>query len=128
MTLAMGTQIVLARRYPSLRMSKINMWAAAICAVVGLALALPGLPSTSQLLTLMLFGVSNTALAYYFVLRGARLIPSAETGLISTLDVVLGPLWVWMLFSETPGHFAIVGGTVVLAAVLGYLLAGMKTR
>jgi len=128
MTLAMGLQIVLARKFPGMPMAKVNMAAALICAIVGLSLAAPGWPSPSEMLVLMLFGVTNTALAYYFVLRGARLIPSAEVGLISTLDVVLGPLWVWLLFSENPGPYAIAGGTVVLLAVLGYLLAGMKAR
>ena len=96
MTLAMATQIVLARKYPGMQMAWVNMLAAAICAIAGLLLTQSGMPTPVEMVTLMLFGVTNTALAYYFVLRGARLIPSAEVGLISTLDVVLGPLWVWL--------------------------------
>lgn len=127
MTLAMGAQIVLARRFPNMNMALINMFAAVACAVIGLAIAQSSIPSARDLFVLMLFGVSNTALAYYFVLRGARLVPSAETGLISSLDVVLGPLWVWLMFSENPGQRALAGGTIVLAAVVGYLLSQRKT-
>ena len=127
MTLAMGAQIVLARRFPNMNMALINMFAAVACAVIGLAIAQSSIPSARDLFVLMLFGVSNTALAYYFVLRGARLVPSAETGLISSLDVVLGPLWVWLMFSENPGQRALAGGTIALAAVVGYLLSQRKT-
>jgi drug/metabolite transporter (DMT)-like permease len=127
MTLAMGAQIVLARKYPGMGMANVNMLAATACAIAGLTMAQPGLPSAQELLVLMLFGVTNTALAYYFVLLGARYIPSAEVGLISTLDVVLGPLWVWLLFAENPGIYALAGGMIVLAAVLGYLVANLKS-
>ena len=36
-------------------------------------------------------------------MEGAKFIPSAEAGLISLLDVVLGPLWVFIAFGENPG-------------------------
>lgn len=126
MTLAMGTQIVMARKYPALQMSRINMFAAALSAGLGLLLATPGIPPMRDLLVLALFGITNTALAYYFVLVGARYIPSAETGLISSLDVVLGPLWVWLLMAENPGRAAIIGGAIVLVAVLGYILLNYR--
>ena len=36
-------------------------------------------------------------------MEGAKFIPSAEAGLISLLDVVLGPVWVFIAFGENPG-------------------------
>lgn len=128
MTLAMALQIVMARKYPGMPMAKVNMLAASVWAVLGLALTPSGLPAVHDILVLMAFGVTNTALAYYFILRGARLIPAAEVGLISTLDVVLGPLWVWLVFGENPGVKSLIGGTLVLIAVLGYLLAQKRRR
>ena len=49
---------------------------------------------------------------------GARLINAAEVALITLLEVVLGPLWVWIAFSETPDTATLVGGLVVLVAVI----------
>ena len=51
-------------------------------------------------------------------MEGAKHIPAAEAGLISMLDVVLGPLWVFLFFGEKPGPLAIVGGALVLGALL----------
>ncbi|MEI7599669.1 MAG: EamA family transporter [Aestuariivirga sp.] len=74
-----------------------------------------------------MFGITNTALAYYLVLVGARYIPAAEAGLVSTLDVVLGPVWVWLIFAEVPSRAAIFGGSIVLAAVVYYLLSEARS-
>ena len=57
---------------------------------------------------------------------GARYIPSAEAGLIGLLDVVLGPIWVWWVFSEEPSQAALVGGGIVLAAVLWHMLGELE--
>ena len=127
MTLAMGTQIVLARKYPGLDMALVNAMAAAVCAVGGLVLAGFPVPTPYELFVLALFGISNTALAYYLVLVGARYIPAAEAGLVSTLDVVLGPVWVWLIFAEVPSRAAIFGGGIVLAAVVYYLISEARS-
>jgi drug/metabolite transporter (DMT)-like permease len=57
---------------------------------------------------------------------GARLLPAAEVALITLLELVLGPLWVWISISEKPSASAIAGGCVVVLAVL--LQATEKTR
>jgi drug/metabolite transporter (DMT)-like permease len=49
---------------------------------------------------------------------GARLLPPAEVALLSLLEVVLGPLWVWLAYSERPSSATLVGGVVVTAAVV----------
>lgn len=42
---------------------------------------------------------------------------AAEVGLLSLLEVVLGPLWVWLAVGEAPAGAVIAGGLVVLAAL-----------
>ena len=42
---------------------------------------------------------------------------AAEIGLLSLLEIVLGPLWVWLALGEEPGGAVVTGGLVVLAAV-----------
>jgi drug/metabolite transporter (DMT)-like permease len=125
MTLAFGGQLVMARRYPSLDMALINAVGAALCAAICWPFATPGIPNLQQLGILALFGVTTTALAYLLFLTGGRHIPSGEAGLIGLLDVVLGPVWVWLAFAEQPGQPAIIGGSLVLASVVWYL-AGQR--
>jgi drug/metabolite transporter (DMT)-like permease len=49
---------------------------------------------------------------------GARLLPPAEVALLSLLEVVLGPLWVWLAYSERPTTATLVGGAVITAAIV----------
>ena len=128
MTVAMAIQIIMARRNRNLDMGEVNTYAALACCIIGLAFSQAGIPSWHELLVLAAFGVSNTALAYFFVMVGARHIPPAEVGLIGMVDVVLGPLWVWLLFAENPGHKTLIGGAVVLCAVGYYLLSQLRVQ
>jgi drug/metabolite transporter (DMT)-like permease len=59
-------------------------------------------------------------------LAGAKLLPSAEAALMSLLETVLAPLWVWLAVAEDPGWRAIAGGLVVLTALTGLALADMR--
>jgi drug/metabolite transporter (DMT)-like permease len=126
MTLTFGIVLVLARRYPFIGMAPVNALAAALCGAACWPLMSVTVPTLSQLVILALFGLTTTALSYLFFLTGARYIPSSEAGLIGLLDVVLGPLWVWLVYAEEPGRAALIGGGIVLAAVAWYLLSGLR--
>ncbi len=73
--------------------------------------------SGPDLLLLAVFGAIQlgTGLAIFEV--GARRAPAAEVALVSLLETVLGPLWVWWLAGERPTNAALVGGTVVVIAI-----------
>jgi drug/metabolite transporter (DMT)-like permease len=63
-------------------------------------------------------GVAQYCLGFVFLTIGARLIPAGEVALITLLEIVLGPAWVWVFLSERPPPATLVGGAIVLAAVL----------
>ena len=63
-------------------------------------------------------GVGQIGLGLIFLTIGARLIPAAEVALITLLEIVLGPLWVWIALGERPGTTTLIGGAIVLAAVV----------
>lgn len=128
MTLAFGVQLVMARRYPSLEMAPVNAFGAALCAILCWPFIAAGIPGVRELAILALFGITNGALGYILFLTGGRHIPSGEAGLIGLIDVVLGPLWVWLAFRERPGGAALVGGILVLAPVIWYLSSAPQRR
>lgn len=70
---------------------------------------------------LALLGVVQLGLGLIFFTIGARLITAAEMAVISLLEVVLGPLWVWIGVRERPTVATVVGGAVVLIAVIAQL-------
>lgn len=72
----------------------------------------------TDVLLLATLGIGQIGLGFVFLTIGGRLIPAGEVALITLLEIVLGPLWVWMFLSERPATATLVGGAVVLAAVL----------
>ena len=56
-------------------------------------------------------------LGLFFLSLGTRLISAATVGLISQLEIVLGPLWVWLAGIERPSVPTIAGGVIVIGAV-----------
>lgn len=70
------------------------------------------------LVWLALLGGVQLGLGLIFFTIGARLISAAETALISMLEVVLGPLWVWIGLRERPDMATVAGGVIVLLAVI----------
>jgi drug/metabolite transporter (DMT)-like permease len=75
---------------------------------------------------LALLGIVQMGMALFFLSLGARLVPAADAALISQLENVLGPLWVWLAGLEYPSAATIVGGVVVLAAVALQVTQGTR--
>jgi drug/metabolite transporter (DMT)-like permease len=118
MTLAFAGMIVLQRRQPKVSMIVVNGVGALGSGVLGL-LKSPLAPiGPFDFLILFVFGLTTIGLAFVLFMEGAKFVPSAEAGLISLLDVVLGPLWVFLAFGENPGAATIAGGAIVLAAAV----------
>jgi drug/metabolite transporter (DMT)-like permease len=69
-------------------------------------------------IVLAAFGATNFSLALVLFLAGARRMPPAEAALIGTMEIVLTPFWVWLMFSEQPPVATFFGGGVILGAVL----------
>jgi len=81
-----------------------------------------------DLALMILLGFGQIGLGLAFLTMGARLLPAAEVALISLLEVVLGPLWVWLALSERPSRTTLIGGAVVVSAVLMQVSAERTTE
>lgn len=127
MTVGFAAQLVGIRRYGRVDVMALNACAAAACVPLMLPFAHWVLPTAGQLVWCACYGALTTGFAYVLALEGGRRVSPGEVGFISMLDVVLGPLWVWLAFGERPGAMVIAGGAVVLGAVAWYLWSSAET-
>ena len=126
MTLSFALSVVITRHRRDISMAPaICLSQVLVLAAVG-PFAHPGTVGTADLLLIVVLGVGQIGLGLAFLTMGARLIPAAEVALITLLEVVLGPLWVWLALSERPSTTTLVGGAVVIGAVV--LQAGGEPR
>ena len=70
------------------------------------------------------FGVVQNAAGLAFYTLGSRRVPAAEATLIASLEVPLTPFWVWLAFGEAASPSTLIGGAMVLSALVGHILIG----
>jgi hypothetical protein len=71
-----------------------------------------------ELLLSTLFGVITLGLGRVFLVLGSSRVPSRDAALIDVLDAPITPLWTWAILNEVPTIPGVIGGGVVVLAVL----------
>jgi drug/metabolite transporter (DMT)-like permease len=118
MAVLMSFVLVLIRRNPGVSMIPAVALSAFLCSLIVLPFARPLSVGADDLGLLALFGVSQFGLGLLLLALGTPLVSATRGALIGTLQTPLGVLWVWLAFSEAPGMATLIGGLVVMAAVV----------
>jgi drug/metabolite transporter (DMT)-like permease len=118
---------VLVRRFSHVRMTPATCLSALWLVAVGGTMGSPASVDGTELVLLFLFGACQLGIGFILFTTGARLIPAGEAILLSLLETVLGPIWVWVwpTLHEYPGDYALIGGALVIAAVIWNTVAEM---
>lgn len=90
---------------------------ALVCMTATLPLAWPLQAGAHDLALLAGLGVFQLALPCLLAVRLARELPSHELALLGQAETLLGVLWAWLFAGEHPGNAALIGGSLVLAAL-----------
>jgi drug/metabolite transporter (DMT)-like permease len=73
--------------------------------------------STNDLLMVSFLGVFQIAFAYAIFSYGLKRIPAVEASIISMLEPILNPIWVFIGYGESPGSWAFIGGLIIITAI-----------
>lgn len=82
--------------------------------------------STSNVTGILLLGIFQLGLSYIFFTKGIEHVSVLEGILIPAIEPLLNPLWVYLGTGEKPSQYAIIGGVIVLAAVLYHSTSEVK--
>lgn len=91
---------------------------ALISMAVTLPLAWPMQASAHDLGLLAGLGVFQLALPCLLAVRLTRELPGHQLALLAQAETLLGVLWAWLFAGEHPGSAALIGGSLVLAALI----------
>ena len=127
-TVSFAAVIVIARYRREVSMMPATCASQVLVVLVCLPLISLGSVSRRDWAILAALGIGQMGLGLALLTVGARLIPPAEVALISLIEIVLGPLWVWLAYDERPTTATVVGGVIVVAAVLIQTLGPSRTR
>lgn len=123
--LAVGVSVLFALNVTVLRkvhatvdMLPTVMIAGLMSIALALPLAAPFEATTRDLGLLAILGCVQLGTGCLLMVAASRHLSATELGLLALLEPILGPIWVWALLGEHPGQLALVGGAIVLAAVI----------
>jgi drug/metabolite transporter (DMT)-like permease len=118
MTMSFATTLVITRHRRDVSMAPATCLSQVLVVVLAAPFVSLSDVGTLDIGLLATLGICQIGLGFALLTVGARLIPAGEVALITLLEIVLGPIWVWVFLSERPSNATIIGGAIVLGALL----------
>ncbi|MDR6666835.1 DMT family transporter [Rhizobium sp. 1399] len=101
-------------------MGFVPLLAAILPAALGLAQVLPSGLSITHPGWIVFNGAIMMPVAFWCLATGPRYLSAPEVGMFYLLETVLAPIWVWLIFAETPATMTLVGGAILVAAIAAH--------
>ena len=118
MPITFAILIMIVRKYPTVDMVPAQFVAGICSCLIGFLLSEKLMISSHDILLGFTAGFFQVGFGFIFITMGARSTPSAMVGIIMLSESVLGPMWAFLFAGERPSLFTLIGGVVILFAVL----------
>ena len=118
MPISFAILILIIRKYPRVDMIPLQLIAGIVAMSIGYFIAGKINISYHDIFLGFLAGFFQLGFGFIFITIGARNTPSAIVGIIMITEAVLGPLWAWMFVNENPPLSVLIGGSIIIFAVL----------
>lgn len=115
-----GYGTVMIRRHSDVAMAPAMLLATVISAVVSLPFAHPLSVTRHDFWLLIAFGFAQLGVGLTIFSIGAARAPATDVALLSMLEPIMGPVWVWLFMDEYPGIPALIGGATVFVALAAH--------
>ena len=103
-----------------------------VAAVLSGVVALFCLPSAgltvAEPVYILFNGLVLLPLAFWCLATGPRYLSAPEVGMFYLLETVLAPIWVWIVFAETPTTPTLIGGSILILALLAHSFWQMRSK
>jgi DME family drug/metabolite transporter len=126
--LCFGFNVVLLRKRRAIDMVPASFLGGVISALVILPFAHPWSTPLADLPWLAALGFFQLAAGLILFTKATPHLKAAEASLLTLIEAITAPFWVWLVFSETPSLHVLMGGGLVLAAVVAQTLLGQDKR
>ena len=118
MPISFAVLILIIRKYPNIDMVPSQFIAGVIALIIGYIMSGKINISYHDIFLGFLAGFFQLGFGFIFITIGAQRTPSAMVGIIMLSEAVFGPLWAWLFINEQPPTIVLLGGTIVIIAVL----------
>ena len=110
--------VLIIRKYPKVDMIPAIFYAGILSCLYGLFLLEDMVISTKDIWLSFLLGVPQLAFGFIFITIGSITTPAVMVGLLMLMESIFAPIWVWLFYNEIPPISVLVGGMIILSAVV----------
>ena len=128
MPISFAILILIVRKYPEVDMIPLQLVAGIFATLIGLFMSQSIIVSSNDIFLGFIAGFFQVGLGFILITIGARSTPSAIVGIIMLTEAVLGPFWAWMFVNEDPPFSVLIGGAVVISAVVTQFLSPLVVK
>lgn len=101
----------------------------AVLVMLPFILPKPSIWTGKDIFAVFILGVFQIGLAYYLFTYGvARGVRSLDASIIGFIEPLLNPVWVFLFLGESPSKWAIIGGAIIILAILAHLLINSRKK
>ena len=118
MPISFAVLIVIVRKYPKVDMVPSQFIAGIVAALIGYLVADKLSISSHDLFLGFLAGTFQIGFGFIMITIGSQTTPAAVVGILMLTEAVFGPLWAWLFINEIPPTSVIVGGVIIISAIL----------
>ena len=118
MPISFAILILIVRKFPEVDMIPLQLVAGIFAMIIGLLFSPTIIVSSKDIFLGFLAGFFQVGFGFIFITIGARSTPAAFVGIIMLTEAVLGPFWAWMFANENPPLTVLIGGSIVITAVV----------
>ena len=128
MPVSFAILILIIRKYPNVDMVPLQLYAGITAMIIGYIIAGKINISAHDIFLGFLAGFFQLGFGFILITIGARSTPSAMVGIIMLTEAVLGPFWAWLFINENSSFMVLMGGTIVIIAVLLQFYTSIKNE
>ena len=126
MPISFAILVVIIRKYPNVDMVPSQFTAGIAAALIGFFIADQLTISFKDIILASLAGIFQIGFGFILITVGSRTTPAAVVGVLMLTESVFGPLWAWLFINEIPPLTVLIGGAVIISAILFQSLFSKK--
>tara|TARA_Y100000590_G_scaffold419669_1_gene521606 strand:- start:629 stop:1498 length:870 start_codon:yes stop_codon:yes gene_type:complete len=128
MPISFAVLIIVVRKYPKTDMVPSQFIAGVFAALIGYLVAGKLSISTYDLFLGFLAGTFQIGFGFIMITVGSRTTPAAVVGVLMLTEAVFGPIWAWIFINEIPPTTVIIGGGIIILAIMFEFFLDKKTN
>jgi len=118
MPISFAVLIIIVRKYPKVDMVPSQFIAGVFAALIGYLVADKLSISSHDIFLGFLAGTFQIGFGFIMITIGSQTTPAAVVGILMLTEAVFGPLWAWLFINEIPPTSVVVGGGIIISALL----------